>query len=210
MSTLFVVIATLSILGIRGQHSTKPPLMVFPDMDEQAKYKPLMESSFEGWKDGRVCRPVPAGVVARGVDPHAVFEAAYAPSDLRVQTGKDASGAFLERIPVEPTNTLMQLGKEKYAMTCQLCHDPLGTADGLIGKFGLVGAANYHSDRLRLMPDGEIFNTISQGKGQMLPQSDQLSVEERWAVVLYLRALQKARKGTLADVPTEQRQALEG
>lgn len=210
MSLLFVVVATVSILGVRGWRSTQPPLMVFPDMDEQAKYKPLMESGFDGWEDGRAMRPVPAGVEPRGIDPYAVFDTAYQPDDLPTRTGKDADGNWLERMPLEPTHALMQLGQQKYEMTCQLCHDALGTGEGLIGKFGMVGIANYHSDRFRLMSDGEIYNTIVNGKGQMFPYGDKLSVVERWAVVFYLRALQKARKGTLDEVPEQERKALEG
>jgi mono/diheme cytochrome c family protein len=60
--------------------------------------------------------------------------------------------------------------------------------------------ATYHDARLRTMADGEIFNTITNGKNTMLPYADKLVPDERWAVVLYIRALQRAQQATAADV----------
>ena len=59
----------------------------------------------------------------------------------------------------------------------------------------------YHDDRLRKMPEGEIFNTITNGKNNMLPYADKLVPADRWAVIAYVRALQRAQTGTVADVP---------
>jgi mono/diheme cytochrome c family protein len=59
---------------------------------------------------------------------------------------------------------------------------------------------SYHDDRLRNMPEGEIFNTITHGKNTMLPYADKLVPEDRWAVVAYVRALQRAQQGKVADV----------
>ena len=67
----------------------------------------------------------------------------------------------------------------------------------------------YHDDRLRKMAEGEIFNTITNGKGQMNPYGDKLAPDDRWAVVAYMRALQRAQSGTMADVPGDRRAELE-
>ena len=67
---------------------------------------------------------------------------------------------------------------------------------------GAVANANYHSDRLRAMAEGEMFNTITNGSTSklMLPYADKLNPEERWEVIAYVRALQRAQQGTAADV----------
>ena len=64
----------------------------------------------------------------------------------------------------------------------------------------MVATPTYHDDRLRNMPDGEIFNTITNGKNTMNPYADKLSPDDRWAVVAYVRVLQRAREGTIDDV----------
>ena len=66
----------------------------------------------------------------------------------------------------------------------------------------------YHDDRIRKMAEGEIFNTISNGKGQMNTYADKLAPADRWAVIAYVRALQRAQTGTLADVPADHREDL--
>jgi mono/diheme cytochrome c family protein len=72
----------------------------------------------------------------------------------------------------------------------------------------MVATPTYHEDRFRTMPEGEIFNTISNGKNTMLGYADKLSPDDRWAVVAYVRALQRAAHATIDDVPLEQRGGL--
>jgi mono/diheme cytochrome c family protein len=67
-------------------------------------------------------------------------------------------------------------------------------------RYGMGATPSYHDARLRTMPDGEIFNTITVGKNTMMPYADKISPEDRWAVVAYVRALQRAQQGTVADV----------
>jgi mono/diheme cytochrome c family protein len=76
-------------------------------------------------------------------------------------------------------------------------------------KYGMGATPSYHDDRLRKMAEGEIFNTITNGKGQMNPYGDKLAPADRWAVISYVRALQRAQTGTLDDVPEDQRKELE-
>jgi mono/diheme cytochrome c family protein len=61
---------------------------------------------------------------------------------------------------------------------------------------------SYHDDRLRKIAEGEIFNTITNGSPnkKMLPYADKLEPADRWAVIAYVRALQRAQQGTVADV----------
>ena len=186
-----VCVLTVSVLGFRGSRSTKPPLEVFPDMDRQAKFKAQSESRF--FADRRADRPLPAGVVARGT---------YS-ADAHLTTGKDAQGQFAQGFPAElaVNAQLMERGRDRYAIYCTPCHGSLGDGKGIVTQYGWGAPANFHQDNFRKMSEGEIYNTITRGKATMMPYADKLSVEERWAVVAYVRALQRAQMGTVADVP---------
>jgi mono/diheme cytochrome c family protein len=109
---------------------------------------------------------------------------------------------------VEVTTALIQRGQNRYMIYCAPCHGALGDGNGITKSYGMLAAANYHDDRIRTMPEGEIFNTITNGKNTMLSYADKLSPDDRWAVVSYVRALQRARHGTIGDVPADQRGGL--
>ncbi len=197
---LFVVVATLSILGFRGSTSTKPPLEVFPDMDRQARYKPQAENEF--FADGRNDRLSPAGTVARGnyFNQQEVFSEDFEDTRLGDTTfleGKNEDGSFVEKLPIEVTYELIEQGKEKYDIFCAVCHGAAGDGNGVTKPYGVL-ATNYHDDRLRNEADGYIFDVITNGKGLMLPLNDRITPEERWAIVLYVRALQKSQN-TVAE-----------
>ncbi|HUJ42258.1 MAG TPA: cytochrome c [Opitutaceae bacterium] len=199
--TAFLVVLTISIAGFRGRRSTQPPIEVFPDMDRQAKYKPQAPSSF--FADGRADRPLPAGVVPRGrtIAPDPDFLRA----DDFLYRGKTATGEFARGFPpqlVIDENFLLR-GRERFTIYCSPCHGALGDGKGITNGYGMVTTASYHDDRIRQMAEGEIFNTITFGKNTMFPYADKLSPEDRWAVIAYVRALERARQGTLADVPAD-------
>ncbi len=194
----FVVVATVSILGFRGSTSTKPPLEVFPDMDRQAKYKPQAASAF--FADGRADRPIPPGVVARG----------DLRDDAHLYTGKAADGSFASGFPssLSIDARFLELGRARYNVSCLPCHGAVGDGNGITKSYGMGATPTYHDDRLRNMPEGEIYNTIVHGKGNMLSYADKLNAEERWAVIAYVRALQRAQTGTLNDVPASHKSEL--
>jgi len=72
-----------------------------------------------------------------------------------------------------------------------------------------VGIANFHDARIRTMPDGQIFNTITWGKNTMGAYGSNVSVEDRWAIIAYIRALERSDGATITDVPADQRAQLE-
>lgn len=191
-------VATVSIFGFRGSKSTKPPLEVFPDMDRQAKYKPQSPSPL--FADGRADRPLPPGVVARG----------NLRADDHLYLGKDAKGQWVTTFPAEISidARLMERGKERYSIYCAPCHGALGDGKGIVTHYEWGGPANFHQDKFRQMAVGEIYNTITNGKATMLGYGDKLVPEDRWAVIAYLRALQRAQLGTVADVPQSQKSEL--
>jgi mono/diheme cytochrome c family protein len=216
----FLVVLLLSVMGFRGLKSSRPPIEVFPDMNRQAKYKPQAESKF--FADGRADRPIPAGTVPYGrgrgveIEPGHDFDAkqgtfadpAYLRADDFRYAGKNADGSFARGFPVEVTETMIRRGKNRYMIYCYPCHGALGDGNGITKSYGMLATPTYHDDRIRKMPEGEIFNTITHGKNSMFPYADKLSPDDRWAVIAYVRALQRAHNGTIDDVPLEERGGL--
>ncbi len=197
----FLCLLTVSILGFRGVKTPDAPLIVFPDMDFQAKYKPQMSSKF--FADGRADRtPVP-GTVPRGrtVDADPAFLRA---DDFRY-AGKAADGSFARGFPVEVTEALVRRGQDRFQIYCRPCHGALGDGNGITKQYGMVATPSYHDDRLRRMAEGEIFNTITHGKNTMMSYADKLTPDDRWAVIAYVRALQRARNASIDDVPLDHR-----
>lgn len=204
----FLCVATVSILWFRGTKSPLPPLYIFPDMDFQAKYHAQGENHF--FTDHRDARPVVQGTIPRGTawNETEVFDSAYAyapAQDPILYTGQNPDGSFFRGFPLPVTHQLLELGQAKFNIYCAVCHNPLGNGDGVTKKYGMIATPSYYDERLRTMPEGEIFDTITHGKNTMLPYGDKLSPSERWAVVAYVRALQRAAHATLNDVPADHR-----
>jgi mono/diheme cytochrome c family protein len=193
--TTFLVVLAVSVLGFRGTNFTKPPMDVFPEwafpgMKRQPKYLPQSESKF--FSDGRTDRPIPAHTVSR--DPLRNGDALF--------VGKTPDGAWVRGFPSEITvnAALMARGHDRYQIYCLPCHGAVGDGNGITKQYGMGATPTYHDPRLRDMAEGEIFNTITHGKATMMPYADKLLPEDRWAVILYVRALQRAQTGTPADV----------
>ena len=213
----FFLVLLAAVAGFRGQTGKKPPIEIFPDMDHQPKVKSQVPSRF--FADNRGNRtPVP-GTVPLGYemplskDDPFPDEGKY--RTVRFSAGTDYfnTGRFGDRwgtgIPLPVTAELMQRGKERYTIYCGVCHGAAGDGAGIAGQYGMVAIASYHQDRLRTMADGEIFNTITRGKNTMLGYGANIPVDDRWAIIAYVRALQLARMATPGDVPPDERAKLE-
>jgi mono/diheme cytochrome c family protein len=204
---VFLCLLTVSIMGIRGRRTAEAPIMVFPDMDFQAKYKPQRESKF--FADGRTDRPPVPGTVPHGrtadQDSDRNDNASFLRTDDFRYLGKNADGSFARGFPLPVDAALLARGRNRFEVYCQPCHGALGDGNGITKAYGMIATASYHDDRLRAMAEGEIFNTITNGKNTMMSYADKLSPDERWAVIAYIRALQRARHATIADVPAEHR-----
>jgi len=198
----FVVVLLLSVMGFRGSFSTRPPIEVFPDMDHQAKYKPQASSKF--FADGRADRPIPAGAIPFGRSATQADPAFLKADDFHYD-GKLPDGTFGRGYPasLEVTGTFIERGQNRYQIYCAPCHGTLGDGNGITKSYGMLTTPTYHDDRLRGMAEGEIFNTITHGKNTMMAYADKLSPDDRWAVVAYVRALQRAAHGSIKDVPAE-------
>jgi mono/diheme cytochrome c family protein len=167
------------------------------DMHDQPKYIPLRPSDFFG--DGRSERPLIDGTVARG---HLDDDAAY-------YTGKGADGKFVDDFPFPVTRDVIARGQNRFNIYCAPCHSRLGDGNGMIPQRGFRHPPTYHQDRLRKIPNGQIFDVITDGFGAMPDYKTQLDPRDRWAIVAYVRALQLSENATLADVPADARAQLQ-
>lgn len=191
---LVLVVAVVAIAGFRGQRTTNRPIEIFPDMDHQPKAKSQTESRF--FSDGRSDRPPVEGTIPTKVP----VENPYKVSGM-------IQGNWGDGIPFPVTASFMARGKERYEINCAVCHGEAGQGNGITSQYGLAGAANYNTDRLREMPDGYLYNVVVHGKGNMLGLPH-IQLEDRWAIVAYMRALQRAGNSRITDVPEAEAQNL--
>lgn len=194
---LLLCVIVFGIAGRRFDHggspSRRPPLEIFPDMDRQPKLRPQARSGF--FPDGLSSQLPVAGTVARG----APYE------DIPFHTGR-LTGAtnFVETIPVPVTAALLKRGQERYYIYCAPCHGLAGDGKGVTTRLGMSTIADLHdikTRRLVQIPDGQLFDVISNGKSLMQGYAAQIPIPDRWAIVAYVRALQRSRLATLDDVP---------
>ncbi|MDR0534618.1 MAG: cytochrome c [Verrucomicrobiales bacterium] len=191
---LVLAVSVVMIAGFRGQKFEKPPIQIIPDMKQQGKYKAQAESNF--FADGRADRQLVPGTIPAQVDVKNPYR----------ETGI-IDGFYGDGIPLTVSESLLARGQERYNINCAACHGALGDGKGITSKYGMAGAANYHSDRIRQMPDGEIFHTITDGKGNMIGLPN-IPADDRWAIIAYIRVLQRSQHATLNDVPEQQRSEL--
>lgn len=191
---MLTVLLVVSFAGFRGQTTKNLPIEIFDDMDHQPKYKSQNTSFF--FSDGRSDRLPVSGTI---------------PFDRPIEneyllTGKmgDQWGAGF---PIELNEKVLERGRQRYNINCTVCHGETGAGNGITTAYGVAGVANYHSDRYREMPEGQLYNTIIHGKGLMLGLPH-ISPEDAWAIVAYIRVLQRSKNSSLADVPTELRDGL--
>ena len=159
------------------------------DMHDQPKLQPFEASEF--FADGKASRPLPAGTVARG----------FLREDTHLYQGKDAAGNLVDSLPMELTRELLERGRTRYEIYCSVCHDSTGGGQGMIVRRGFKQPPALYEQRLKDMPAGYFFDVMTTGFGLMSSYSTQIPVEDRWAIVAYLRALQLSQTSLLAELP---------
>jgi mono/diheme cytochrome c family protein len=213
---ILTVVTVVGLLGFRGAKSRKPPLEIFPDMVRQWKIRPQTPSDF--YQDGWSSRPHPGGTIAKS-KPYVIAgepvkldgRPVYAYENTPVATGRITGKTnFIELSPIPMTAKLVDRGQQRFNIYCQPCHGPIGNGQGVTTKFGVGGVVDLHSRRIIEMTDGQIFYTITDGSPTKLmgPYGPMIPVEDRWAIVAYVRALQRSQLATMADVPEADRAAL--
>ena len=189
--TTVAAISGLLLVGCSNFPSKQPPILVWPDMKFQEKYKPQMRSAF--FSDGRVSRRPVAGTIA--LETYKEDEA-YA-------TGLNPDKTYVARNPEPLTKETLEHGQTKFNIYCQPCHDKTGSGRGIVPSKAIWVPGNLHDDRIVGFVDGEIFHVITNGRRSMPAYRFQIPEKDRWAIVAYVRALQRAWQGTMADVPAD-------
>lgn len=115
---------------------------------------------------------------------------------------------FVTVFPFPVTKEVMDRGEERYNIFCSVCHSRTGDGNGMVVRRGYRKPPSFHEDRLRQAPVGYYFDVITNGFGAMPDYSAQITARDRWAIIAYLRALQRSFQGTPADVPPDQRDRL--
>jgi mono/diheme cytochrome c family protein len=169
-------------------------------MQDQPKMKPYRGTSF--FSDGLSSRPPVAGTIPRG----------YLRSDSVLFTGKKEKVAQstsspspaagnanaytddVDTFPFSITEQTVMRGRERYDIFCSVCHGLTGHGDGMIVRRGFRRAASFHDLRLRQAPVGHFFDAITNGWGAMPSYAAQIPVQDRWAIIAYVRALQVAQQ----------------
>lgn len=186
----------LSGCGLGKQRN--PPRHVFQDMEKQEKYKPQTESPI--FADRRASRRPPLGTVARG----------HLKDNEIVQTGFTPAGLYTGRNPFTIDAELLRTGQARFNVYCTPCHDRTGGGKGVVALRTPAWQPSVLTDeRARGLADGDIYDTITNGRRSMPAYKYQVQSEkERWAIVAYVRALQRAAAGTVEDVPENLRAEL--
>ena len=205
---LVCVGVTVGILGVRGSHFRKPPLYIFPDMERQLKLRPQKPNPF--FTNGISSQLPVAGTIARGAVIQTAAGPVYPYEDSPVNTGRIAGTTnFVELNPLAITAALLKRGQQRFTINCAPCHGQLADGNGITKKLGVMPTvANLHDTRIVELPDGEIFYVITNGRNTMGAYGPNVTVEDRWAIVAYLRALQLSQLGTLDDLPEAERAML--
>lgn len=211
---LLLLIPPAVIARIRSEPSPNQPIRIFQDMAFQSKFKTQAENPL--FADQRAMRPPIMGAVARG--------------DLRSDGHLDAGvveAGWATTLPPQLASTLsfLERGQERYNIYCSMCHGFAGGGDGTVNKRAMelltningpvngttwVQAKNLvHDETVTVQPIGQIFNTITHGIRNMASYEAQISVEDRWAIALYVKALQRSQNARLDDVPAPMRSKLD-
>ncbi len=210
----FIVLAAIVPLlsGLRGSKSPNRPLMIFFDMDFQPRYRAQGKSAF--FSDGRAQRQPPVGTIPYGGNDyfsdagHITHENRFLRDDEIFYRGR-LGEEWAVAAPVEVTISRLREGQQYFETLCSVCHGRTGRGNGIMTEYGFSEIASLVEPRVQKLPDGQIYHTIAQGKGLMQGYGHQLKADTRWSVVLYVRALQRARTATLKDVPMQFRDELE-
>lgn len=186
-----MALAVFWILVLAGQitwFSEQPPLQIIPDMDDQFRVDPQEPSRF--FADRRSFRIPPEGTVPRDGRAYPFGQAELA---LAEQTFKQP--------PFPSSNEVLAFGRNRYEIFCSPCHGADGKGDGPVVQRGFVPPPDLTRPEARAYSDARLFHVISAGQNIMPSYAGKLTEAERWAVVYYLRQLQREAQGQVAAAP---------
>ena len=181
-SLSLAVVLTIGCLSLAGCDNLK----------SGTKIKPLTQSQF--FSDGQSSRQPPAHSVA--------YE------DLRIDTllfaGRNPDGTLSTQMPWPVNDRVLARGRVQFMAICANCHGEDGYGQGIVVRRGFPQPPSYHEERLRNAPVGHLYDVIANGYGAMYPYKAIVDVNDRWAIVAYIRALQRSQHPDSGDVPPDQ------
>jgi|SRR5271165_1084005 len=182
-----------------GATSREPQIQIFNDMRQQPKFQPQSPADFPAFADGRSERRPITGTIPRGQ-----FEG----SDEVFYTGV-SNGNYITANPLKITPEVLTLGQMRFNTYCQPCHGRLANGKGIVGvRTPTWIASSLLDDRVMAFVDGDFFDVITHGRRSMPAYRYQITANDRWAIIAYVRALQRASHATIEDVPQELRSEL--
>ena len=211
-----IVAAVVSLAGFRGDKFTNTPLQITPDMKHQPKVITQHGSKF--FSDNRGDHPLIPGTIPVGYN----LQGRYLQSGVNNQSSASSftseptyrdtgvmGDVYGDGIPLTVNEKFLERGRERYEIFCSVCHDRTGNGNGIVKAYGLATVASLMDDRIKGQPDGQIFSTITNGKNTMGAYGPSIAVEDRWAIIAYLRALQKTQSMKAEVLSPETRAQLE-
>lgn len=181
---------TLTIGCFRGTTTERPSIHLNPNMDDQEKFEPFEKNTF--FKDESSMRMPVEGTVAQ--------DDAIEPEDANIHMKKN---------PLPLTSSVMERGQQRFNIYCQPCHGAVGDGKGIVAQRGLslgfVPPTNLHDQNMRNMADGHFYHVITNGIRNMQSYGYQINENDRWAIVHYIRALQRSQNASINDVPVSMR-----
>lgn len=191
-----LLVLALGGFGCRGSVGKAPPVHLIGDMDWQQKALPQSESKV--FADRRAMRPLIEGTVARGEEraDDAFYTGQVAPDSLRdrAEGALDLSGgkaAMLAKVPIPVDAALLRRGQDRFNVFCAPCHDQTGGGHGTVVQRGYPTPIDLNGERVAKAPDGYLFDVITHGVRNMPGYAVQIPPHERWAIVSWVRVLNR-------------------
>jgi mono/diheme cytochrome c family protein len=215
MLVVLAMIPPALIARTRAVRNETRRIHLIQDMDNQHKFRAQAANAL--FADGRAMRPSVAGTVARGE----LREDAHVHQGVTYSAARP-DGEWATTFPgqVAMGIDLVRRGQERFNIYCQPCHGLAGYGDGIVharamvlvetGKNGSqwVAPKSLHDEAIRTQPVGQLFNTITNGVRTMPSYGSQIPVADRWAIVAYVKALQRSQNARPEDVPADERARL--
>lgn len=187
----FGLFAAVLLVGCRGSQSDAPPIHPHLAMDYTEKFGPQEKNPL--FENEAAMRTPPTGTVARG----------QLRENSELHEGRTAEGEYVERIPIAVDREVLERGQDRYEIYCAPCHGRTGDGNGIImeGDYDYTPATSYHVERLRQVTDGYMYDVITNGVRNMPSYDHQVPIRDRWAIVAYIRALQRSQYARPENLP---------
>ncbi len=184
--------AGLAAVACHGEEAFRRPDPDLNRMLEVPRYDIYEESHF--FQDRMTMRRPPEGTVPFDAEVH----------DPQYLTGV-ANGYFVTTLPVRPSRALLSRGRDRFERFCGACHGKAGYGNPMVTRNMQRPPPSLHQARLRQLPPGRLFHIVTHGYGFMPSYAAKLDVVDRWAVIAYVKVLQRSQYAPLAELPADLR-----